>query len=107
MAHRTVWFDDCATSEMYYIGGRCVGMQEPGGGHIYVFESEDIAKDFFEDGGIFWGKMTHKFIMDFKVDPNTNNLRQLEDFYEQKLLETENNLEYIKKNLKDEIKNKK
>jgi len=60
MEIRSFNHDDGASTDLFYIGGKTVGIYGDGGECIEIFETKEEAKEFFEEGSIYWGKMSHK-----------------------------------------------
>ena len=60
MGIRSFNHDDGACTDLFYIGGKTVGIYGDGGKSIEIFETKEEAKEFFEEGGIYWGEMSHK-----------------------------------------------
>ena len=60
MEIRSFNHDDGASTDLFYIGGKTVGIYGDGGESIEIFETKEEAKEFFEEGGIYWGEMSHK-----------------------------------------------
>lgn len=60
MEIRSFNHDDGASTDLFYIGGKTVGIYGDGGKSIEIFETKEEAKEFFEEGGIYWGEMSHK-----------------------------------------------
>ena len=60
MEIRSFNHDDGACTDLFYIGGKTVGIYGDGGKCIEIFETKEEAKEFFEEGCIYWGEMSHK-----------------------------------------------
>ena len=85
MEIRSFNHDDGASTDLFYIGGKTVGIYGDGGKSIEIFETKEEATEFFEEGGIYWGEMSHLSKKSIPVSVPSRYEGTIEGYYESQM----------------------
>ena len=89
MEIRSFNHDDGACTYLFYIGGKTVGIYGDGGKSIEIFETKEEAKEFFEEGGIYWGEMSHLSKKSIPVSVPSRYEGTIEGYYDSQMAKLE------------------